>query len=138
VKAIIVGEFPQRRSYVGEHSYSGRRLAELLGVANVADVAHTANLFEYRIPTWSKPRARGAANRLLLTRAPDRWVLCGRRVVEAFEIPETSSRWLSECVVAERRVLVFPHPSGISRFWNDPANVERAARALRRFVCPTT
>lgn len=34
--------------------------------------------------------------------------------------------WIEGCLV-----LVFPHPSGISHFWNVPSNMERAARAIR-------
>ena len=30
--------------------------------------------------------------------------------------------------------LVFPHQSGVSHFWNDPARADRAARELRAFL----
>jgi hypothetical protein len=32
------------------------------------------------------------------------------------------------------RWVVYPHPSGVSHFWNDAANLERARRVLRDAV----
>mmetsp|Transcript_103173 Transcript_103173/g.300900 ORF Transcript_103173/g.300900 Transcript_103173/m.300900 type:complete len:243 (+) Transcript_103173:58-786(+) len=29
------------------------------------------------------------------------------------------------------RLIAFPHPSGVSHFWNEPANVQRAAKVLK-------
>ena len=31
-------------------------------------------------------------------------------------------------------LLVFPHPSGVSHFWNSPANIARASRELQRYL----
>ena len=32
------------------------------------------------------------------------------------------------------RILVFPHPSGISHCWNEPGNMERTAKSTRDFL----
>jgi hypothetical protein len=46
-----------------------------------------------------------------------------------------TGEWGTEVDQRDRRqclVVVFPHPSGASHFWNDAGQVQRAARALRR------
>lgn len=48
-----------------------------------------------------------------------RLILLGKRVAAAFSHNGDWFEWVGETVVT-------PHPSGLNRFWNDPANVERA------------
>lgn len=48
-----------------------------------------------------------------------RYILLGRRVGRAFGTTAEWFRW-------QNNLLVAPHPSGLSRWWNDAANVERA------------
>jgi hypothetical protein len=76
--------------------------------------------------TWSMPaaRRRAAELRQLL---PKVWiVLLGSRVAEAFGQP-------FEPFTLRSPFVVLPHPSGLSRLWNDSGSFERA-RALMREV----
>lgn len=65
------------------------------------------------------------------TRPGDKIVLLGQKVAKAF-----GTKWspLAERNVAGHRCLLFPHPSGISHWWNEPENRRAAARKLKQFV----
>jgi len=54
-------------------------------------------------------------------------VLLGRRVSRAFGLSGTAPilEWIEH---EGRAVMVFPHPSGINQWWNDPSNRKRADR----------
>ena len=139
-RVLVLGEAPSRSS-VASAPLSGRggaRLAALAGVAPAELPARfdLANL----LPAWPGPgsgsgsafpaaEARRAAAALDL--AGRRVVALGGRVAAAL-----GARGARFEVVEARgaTVLLFPHPSGASRFWNDPASVERAGVALRAFV----
>jgi len=55
-------------------------------------------------------------------------VLLGNNVARAFGV----RAGLMQAEVRDgSRLLTFPHPSGVSHFWNDPANVRRAAGVFR-------
>ena len=75
--------------------------------------------------------ARLAASMLDLTKYAC-VILLGRGVAKAVGVKvgllETETR--GSC-----RLLVFPHPSGVSHFWNEPANLRRASAALRAALC---
>jgi hypothetical protein len=64
-------------------------------------------------------------------RSGDKIVLLWQKVAKAF-----STKWspLAEKVVAGHRCLLFPHPSGISHWWNKPENRLAAVAALNRFI----
>lgn len=80
---------------------------------------------------WSLPQARLAAAALVHPRR----VLLGARVCAAHGVPfepfhhvSSSAGWWG---------VVLPHPSGRSRFWNDPRAVERARSAVRKLLMGT-
>ena len=61
------------------------------------------------------------------------YVLLGMNVAKAFGV--NANEWLA--VVEEtdsKRFLIFPHPSGINRWWNDALNRDAARKALRSFL----
>ena len=62
-----------------------------------------------------------------------RYLLCGRRVAAAFGFRADVAylRWYRW---EGKWYAVIPHPSGIVRWYNDPANVQRARRFLRRLA----
>lgn len=66
--------------------------------------------------------------------ADARWplVVCvGRSVATAFGVP---TKWpLGE--LFEDRMIVIPHPSGRSRFWNDEIEVELLRDSLKETLC---
>jgi hypothetical protein len=60
-----------------------------------------------------------------------RTVLLGRFVAEMFDEADTPFfRW-TEPFGPASLLAVAPHPSGISHWWNEPANVRRAKRFWR-------
>lgn len=127
---------------------SGRRLAELLGVEEVADAYPVLNL----VDRWPGRTAHGSAfpRGLARSRADALWfdlpagdlLLVGKRVAAAFDVSVAYLCWESvtryrptgtaEVRYGRRRaVAVFPHPSGVNRWWNEPTNVVAAARFAR-------
>lgn len=132
MRPIIIGEAPSRLHCPrGPLSgKSGQRLAALCEL----DLGEFLALFERRnvLPAFPGPagkgsafpmaqaRARAARMRLAFPARPA--VLLGGRVARAFCLDLPPLSWSGN-------VAVCPHPSGVSRWWNDPANVE-AARAF--------
>jgi len=128
---------------------SGRRLAELLGVEEVADRFLALNL----VDRWPGRTAHGSAFPAGLARknaveifgslpVDVDLVLVGRRVARAFGVSNAYLRWTqvsqrqtadgrTTSEVLHRRAVVIPHPSGVNRWWNDPKNEARARRFLR-------
>jgi uracil-DNA glycosylase len=76
--------------------------------------------------------AREAVRRLE-RRTPKRvsMVLLGKRVGAAFGAKGGYFEWTT---VRGRRVMVFPHPSGINQWWNDPENRALAAEVSQELA----
>lgn len=74
----------------------------------------------------------------ILNEGFDRHVLLGREVATCFGLGAVP--WLEEKLVHNdqlnkpQRFLVFPHPSGLSTWWNEPFNEFRARKRLREFL----
>ncbi len=146
---FVVGEAPgdPRTRAAGGRPFdsrtrSGRRLAVLLGVDEVADAYPVLNL----VDRWPGRTAHGAAfpRGLASARAAALWydlpsgdlLLVGKRVAAAFGVSEEYLRWEDVTRIdgrrrRTRRVAVFPHPSGVNRWWNEPRNAAAAARFAR-------
>lgn len=138
MKTLIVGEAVTRH---GQSPILYRRLAELCGLTllQYVDAFERANLIkepagggqmpggftedqwgaalEFAVATWERRDLR-------------RVILLGRAVERAFEIrPQPFFRvreWIAGDESWRKSVVVAPHPSGKSRWWNSPANVEAA------------
>ena len=54
-------------------------------------------------------------------------VMLGRQVARAFDPEYAKLEYLDNL----GRFILFPHPSGINRWWNEPRNVRKAKRFLR-------
>lgn len=127
----------------------GRKLATLAGY----NVAARGDLLFYRgidrrnlNARWNGKLGKGdvfdraeaevAAKKLLedpaLTDA--RFVLLGREVARAFGMDSNQPLTIVEPWNTKQAFLIFPHPSGISTWWNNPDNAERARVALRSFL----
>ena len=84
---------------------------------------------------WSLPAARQRAHQLQFDRRKDGqhvFVLFGTRVSSAFTfqfVPYTrhEKRWCASLF----HYVILPHPSGLSRAWNEPGAYERARAVLR-------
>jgi hypothetical protein len=80
-------------------------------------------------------RAEGSTNaRRLMSDPFTHYVLLGGEVARAFGM--NNNEWLSVVtdLPGDRHFLIFPHPSGINRWWNEPGNAERARAAIRNFL----
>lgn len=70
----------------------------------------------------------------------DRHVLLGAEVARAFGFKNALVRWCEVEVVYSHQgarpvsYLIFPHPSGISTWWNEKFNRYRAEKALRAYL----
>ena len=75
---------------------------------------------------WDADRAREVATAIAPSLAKyDHVVLLGKRVCEAFGVDYVPG--------SDRgKMVVFPHPSGRCRFWNDPARVAKLSEVARR------
>jgi hypothetical protein len=164
IKTAILGQSPSERCWkqalvhqggrvrVAEHECAriaitgkcGEALARLLGV-------HPLSLYvrNYRFNLNARWRGKqhgadvfdaeeGARTlRRILRDYPEiERVLClGRHVGEVVGF---SSRdpLLTKISYEGRSFLLFPHPSGLNRWWNDASNYELAIRALTEFLTP--
>ena len=108
---------------------SGRRLARILGLDldDMLAQLHPVNLLSRfygksgKGDAFPPAEARRAAEQFDLGNA-DAVVLLGHGVAAAFGYRGEYLRWFE---LRGRRAIVVPHPSGVSRWYNDPANVER-------------
>jgi hypothetical protein len=99
-----------RRKHLNAH-YSGKR-----GKGNAFD------------------RAKGYVNAadVLMDWGVERIVLLGKNVARCFGFRDLP--FLAEIRIYGRRFLIFPHPSGTNRWWNERRNERRARQLLQRFL----
>ena len=132
-RLLLVGEAPSRApTRDGPLSgRCGRRLADLAGLPYDAylEAVERRNLLA-RNPGRSGPKgdafpmreARARAWAFSRVYAGRRAILLGRRVAAAFGRPNAPYlRWIS--LAPFSAAMVFPHPSGVSRWWNCEENV---------------
>jgi uracil-DNA glycosylase len=142
---ILVGEAPSASSdpWNPLSGMTGRRLRQWLG-RDPATVFCLANLLDRwpgkgrkgsRFPlALAKRRARAAARVMALRGMPGRLVFVGARVASAFGFRRMEPLKWRRATLGGRRVDValLPHPSGCNMYYNRRANVESAARFLKK------
>src|SRR4029434_9336717 len=69
---------------------------------------------------------------VLLDWRVERIVLLGKNVARCFGFGDVP--FLAEISIYGRRFLIFPHPSGVNRWWNERRNERRARQLLQRFL----
>ena len=69
---------------------------------------------------------------VLLDWRVERIVLLGKNVARCFGFRDLP--FLAEISIYGRRFLIFPHPSGTNRWWNERRNERRARQLLQRFL----
>jgi hypothetical protein len=123
--AMIIGACPNPHREWSWERGSARRMKTLCGRE-----LPWINLYEVEPSRWL-PRDAALRAKEVVQRVPTGTllILLGGRVCHAFGIGRPV--WL-KCYSTEiwQPVLAVPHPSGLNRWWNDPANTERAARLL--------
>lgn len=127
----------------------GRRLAELAGydVANREELRFYAETDRRNLNArWNGKEGKGdkfdqvegERNAVaILAEGHGKIVLLGLEVQRAFGQkgePLAETVWFHPATNAATNFLLFPHPSGISTWWNEPFNVYRARKRLREFL----
>jgi uracil-DNA glycosylase len=130
--AIIVGEAPNSS---GERAYdtkSGVRMLDLIGESELL-APDWVNLFDAVPARWRPARARRAAAAVAM-QPGGVLILLGMRVARAFRIEDpVALEWYIDPSHVHPMV-VFPHPSGLNRWWNDPEKTEDARKLLQGIV----
>lgn len=81
---------------------------------------------------WSVKEARQRALWLLQWRtAADVIVLFGKKVTDCFHVSFETFTIRTHHGVGDAKLVILPHPSGLSRAWNEPGAFERARTVLR-------
>ena len=138
-KPYVIGEAPGRRNGGLPLEGARRRIGALIGLTaeDMAEMFHWENLLDawpgYGPNGGSKfpmSDARARASYLFYEKHREHpFILLGKRVAAAFGVP-TNQPWF----VWRADVAVCPHPSGLSRWWNDPENVESCREFWRTQV----
>lgn len=141
VKPLLVGEAnpygsdPEWALYPNPPGCAGDRLCRRvlgLGEEEYLDGFDRCNLCPRE---WRAAEARDRATRMRLTPGPDRtFVLLGAKVTRAFGLEWRPFWWerVQELLpLPVHTFVVLPHPSGLSRYWNEPGAYERARETLR-------
>lgn len=141
MKPLLVGEAnpyganPEYALYPHPRGCAGHRLCErVMGLTDREYLARfdCVNLCPSR---WSMREARSTAERIVRDQDVNDFVtvLLGAKVCSAFAVPfdPFKSNVMDIPPDIQRRWVVLPHPSGLSRLWNAPGSYERARRVLR-------
>lgn len=156
MRTLIIGQAPAKDT-VGKPAFSGKsgpKFADLLGVehSRLWEFFDVMNLLDYypgqpsdktkRGDAFPMPEAKKVAKGMLKFMDERTVVFVGKNVARAFEVHSLEFfGWFVEVTALDSSALekgtnffrycVVPHPSGISHFWNNPANVEEARTFMR-------
>ena len=140
-RIVLVGQAPGKRPGEPLAGAAGRRLAALAGMDLPAfldkfDRVNLLDEFPGKAGKGDRFDAKAAlerADQLREELAGRKAVLLGRLVARAFRLPDDTYDWF-QVVEAPPGVelAVMPHPSGVSHWWNDEANVRRASDFMKR------
>lgn len=131
---VLIGERPRAPGDDPVLGHSGRRLAAILGLTLGEYAAEFERVHLVRDPSgpWPHTSAQREAAKLVRRFQGRHALLLGNRVARAFGVEARDPFvWFDLDGLQAAR---YPHPSGLSRWWNDPANAQEAARWLRRAV----
>src|ERR1019366_478944 len=106
---------------------AGDRLCRLVLQMGLREYVNTFDRVNLCAGKWSVKAARARAGELLASRDAGAVVLLGARVCNAFMLA-----FVPFSVVQGGRlsVVILPHPSGLSRAWNEPGAYDRARSVL--------
>lgn len=149
MKPVIIGQSPARGNeklppFSGR---SGARLARLAGVGESGDVL--PEHFELYNLLYHYPGKQGKGDgfdmkvakrngarlvHYLSTGPPRQVLLMGRKVRRAMGVNSGNWNYLEWFDFCGGRACVFPHPSGVNRWWNNKDNELRAASLLKDVI----
>jgi hypothetical protein len=150
-RVILFGQAPSRTAREPLDGRAGDRLASLAGLASREQLGQVFALGNL-LPAWEGKEGKGDAFDLERARAfAEGWleecgaefdlvVMLGWNVARAFDVHPRVG-YLRHFVMdvpapdgfgmLPLEGVVFPHPSGVSHWWNDGDNVDRARAFLR-------
>ena len=140
-KIGLVGQAPSRRGDPRKPlaGPNGQKIARLAGISHDELIGCRRMHLNTRYSGKRRKgdafnRAEGNANAgdVLLDWRVERIVLLGKNVARCFGLRDVP--FLAEIRIYGRRFLIFPHPSGINRWWNERRNERRARQVLQRFL----
>lgn len=137
MKTILIGLDPGEGPWnevLPAEGYSGGRLVRMMDLSGDG-YARTFDKVNLHPGIRDHHDDRPSARNLLPLLEGRRVVFLGRRVAEAFGIRRPFLRWNVE---QDKRILscTIPHPSGKSRWWNDPRNRSDAEKFISRLKHP--
>jgi hypothetical protein len=139
-KIGLVGQAPSRRGDPRKPlaGPNGQKIARLAGMSYDELIAcrrrhlNTHNGRSGNGDAFDHAKGRVNAADVLLDWRVERIVLLGKNVARCFGFRDLP--FLAEISIYGRRFLIFPHPSGTNRWWNERQNERRARQLLQRFL----
>ena len=139
-KIGLVGQAPSRRGDPRKPlaGPNGQKIARLAGMSYDELIAcrrkhlNTHNGKSGKGDAFDHAKGRVNAADVLLDWRVERIVLLGKNVARCFGFRDLP--FLAEISIYGRRFLIFPHPSGTNRWWNERQNERRARQLLQRFL----
>jgi uracil-DNA glycosylase len=140
-KVGLVGQAPSRRGDPRRPlaGPNGKKIARLAGMSYDELIAcrrrHLNPDYNGRPgkgEAFDHERGNMNAADVLMDWRVERIVLLGKNVARCFGFRDLP--FLAEIRVYGRRFLIFPHPSGVNRWWNERRNERRARQLLQRFL----
>ena len=138
-KIGLVGQAPSRRGdpHKPLAGPNGQKIAHLAGMSYDELIAcRRRHLNTHYGAKGGKgfDHAKGKINAadVLMDWRVERIVLLGKNVARCFGFRDLP--FLAEIRIYGRRFLIFPHPSGVNRWWNERRNERRARQLLQRFL----
>jgi len=140
-KIAIVGEAPSRlgdprKPLAGPN---GKKIAKLAGMSYDELIAcrrrHLNPHYHRKVgknDVFDHAKGSVVAADVLMDWRVERIVLLGKNVAQCFGFRDLP--FLAEISIYGRRFLIFPHPSGVNRWWNERRNEQRARQLLQRFL----
>jgi uracil-DNA glycosylase len=140
-KIGLVGQAPSRRGDPRKPlaGPNGQKIARLAGMSHDELIACRRKHLNTH---YNGKRGKGGgfdhtkgnvnAADVLLDWRVERIVLLGKNVARCFGFRDLP--FLAEIRIYGRRFLIFPHPSGTNRWWNERRNERRARQLLQRFL----
>ena len=140
-KIGLVGQAPSRRGDPCKPlaGPNGQKIARLAGMSYDELIAcrrkHLNTHYSGKRrkgDAFDHAKGRVKAADILLDWRVERIVLLGKNVARCFGFRDLP--FLAEISIYGRRFLIFPHPSGTNRWWNERRNERRARQLLQRFL----
>lgn len=142
MKPLIIGEAPNRtgprknpiagRCGMKLATFAGLTLDEYLVAFDRENVLARYPGSAGKGAAFSRSSARRRALKLQRKFESKRTVvLLGYRTAAAFKV---RAKYFQPVLVGKARVIVVPHPSGINRWYNEPRNVSKMKRYMRRLA----